>query len=108
MAGKVSGSSTTADESIVEYIGELRMLASRAFPGWSEEQREVLIRNESIQSVLSSSIQVQFLKEMPKSVKDVVALARRFQAVEMAHRRLQTERSAERPLAVATPVSAGR
>ena len=43
---------------------------------------------------------------MPKSVKDAVALARRFEAVEMAHRRLQTERIAERPLAVAAPVSA--
>eukprot|EP00731_Ephydatia_muelleri_P032336 Em0023g843a len=58
------------DESLVEYIGELRMLASRAFPGWSEEQRDVLIRNQFIQGVSSSSIQVQLLKEMPKSVKD--------------------------------------
>eukprot|EP00731_Ephydatia_muelleri_P003480 Em0001g3480a len=94
------------DESLVEYIGELRMLASRAFPGWSEEQRDVLIRNQFIQGVSSSSIQVQLLKEMPKSVKDAATLARRLETVEMAHRRLQTERIAERPLAVAAPVSA--
>eukprot|EP00731_Ephydatia_muelleri_P036715 Em0310g4a len=93
------------DESLVEYIGELRMLASRAFPGWSEEQRDVLIRNQFIQGVSSSSIQVQLLKEMPKSVKDAATLARRLETVEMAHRRLQTERIAERPLAVAAPVS---
>eukprot|EP00731_Ephydatia_muelleri_P019789 Em0012g614a len=94
------------DESLVEYIGELRMLASRAFPGWSEEQCDVLIRNQFIQGVSSSSIQVQLLKEMPKSVKDAATLARRLETVEMAHRRLQTERIAERPLAVAAPVSA--
>ena len=93
------------DESLVEYIGELHMLSSRAFPGWSEEQREVLIRNQFIQGV-SSSIQVQLLKEMPKSVKDAVTLARRLETVKMAHRRLQTERIAKRPLAVAAPVSA--
>eukprot|EP00731_Ephydatia_muelleri_P025294 Em0017g377a len=74
------------DESLVEYIGELRMLASRAFPGWSEEQRDVLIRNQFIQGVSSSSIQVQLLKEMPKSVKDAATLARRLETVEMAHR----------------------
>ena len=47
------------NESPVEYIDELRMLASRAIPGWSEEQREVVIRNQFIQGVSSSSIQVQ-------------------------------------------------
>ena len=73
---------------MVEYIGELRMLASRAFSGWSEEQRDVLIRNQFIQGVSSSSIQVQLIKEMPKTVKDAVALARRLEAVEVAHRRL--------------------
>ena len=93
------------DESLVEYIGELRMLASRAFSGWSEEQRDVLIRNQFIQGVSSSSIQVQLIKEMPKTVKDAVALARRLEAVEVAHRRLQTERSAERLPAVVAPVS---
>ena len=69
MAGKVSGSSTTGDESLVEYIGELRMLASRAFPGWSEEQCDVLIRNQFIQGVSSSSIQVQLLKRCQSQLR---------------------------------------
>ena len=60
------------NKSLVDYIGELRMLASRAFPGWSEEQRDILIRNQFIQGVLSSSIQVQLMKEMPKTGKDAV------------------------------------
>ena len=59
------------------------MLASRAFPGWSEEQRDVLICNQFTQGVLPSSIQVQLIKEMPKTVKDAVALARRLEAVEV-------------------------
>ena len=44
-------------------------------------------------------------REIPKSVKYAVALARRLEAVKMTHRPLQTERIAERPLAVAAPVS---
>ena len=93
------------DESLVDYIGELRMLASRAFPGWSEEQRNVLTRNQFIQGVSSSSIHVQLMKEMPKTVKDAVTLASRLEAVEVAHRHLQMERSAEGRPAVAAPVS---
>ena len=33
-------------ESLVEYAGELCMLAGRAFPTWSNEQREMLTRNQ--------------------------------------------------------------
>ena len=92
------------DESLLEYIGELRMLASWAFPGWSEEQRDVLIRNQFIQGVLFYPIQVQLMKEMPKTVKNAVALACRLEAVEVAHRHLQMDRSAERHPAVAAPI----
>ena len=33
-------------EYLVEYVGELRVLAGRAFPTWSNDQREMLIRNQ--------------------------------------------------------------
>ena len=50
MAGIAAGSTR-----VVDYIGELRTLASRAFPSWSEfkEQREVLIRNHASLSMVS-------------------------------------------------------
>ena len=69
-------------ESLVEYAGELRVLAGRAFPMWSNEQREMLTRNQFIQGILSPSVQVQLMKDMPKSVSDAVATARRLEAVE--------------------------
>ena len=39
-------------ESVVEYAGELRVLAGRAFPTWSNEQREMLTRNQFIQGYI--------------------------------------------------------
>ena len=41
------------------------------------------------------------MKDMPTSVNDTVATARRLEAVEAAHKRLQTRRNAEEPLAAA-------
>ena len=73
------------DESLDIFISELHvcMLASRAFPHWSSEQHKVLIRNQFIQGVLSSSIQVQLIKKMPTTDQDVVALACRLEAMEV-------------------------
>ena len=95
-------------ESLVEYAGELRVLAGRAFPTWSNEQREMLTRNQFIQGISSPSVQVQLMKDMPKTVSEAVATARRLEAVEAAHKRLQTGRNADGPLAAAvTHVPAG-
>ena len=54
-------------ESLVEYAGELRVLAGRAFPTWSNEQREMLTRNQFIQGISSPSVQVQLMKDMPNT-----------------------------------------
>ena len=32
-------------ESLLEFAGELRMIASKVFPDWSNAQREELVRN---------------------------------------------------------------
>ena len=48
------------------------------------------------------------MKDMPKTVSEAVATARRLEAVEAAHKRLQTGRNADEPLAAAvTHVPAG-
>ena len=65
------------------------------------EQREMLTRNQFIQGILSPSVQVQLMKDMPKSVSDAVATARRLEAVEATHKWWQTGRNAEEPLAAA-------
>ena len=69
-------------EYLVEYAGDLRVLAGRAFPTWSNEQREMLTRNQFIQGISSPSVQVQLMKDMPKTVSEAVATARRLEAVE--------------------------
>ena len=89
------------NSTVSEYAGELRVLAGRAFPTWSNEQCEMLTHNQFIQGILSPSVQVQLMKDMPKSVNDAVATARRLEAVEAAHTQWQTGRNAEEPLAAA-------
>ena len=71
-------------ESLVEYVSELRVLAGRAFPIWSNDQGEMLIRNQFIQGILSPSVQVQLMKDMPTSVNDTMATVCRLEAVEAA------------------------
>ena len=61
----------------------------------------MLTRNQFIQGILSPSVQVQLMKDMPKSVSDAVATARRLEAVEATHKRWQTGRNAVEPLAAA-------
>ena len=45
-------------EQLVEYVGHLRMLADRAYPRWTMDQRLELVRNQFIQGVHSSSTQL--------------------------------------------------
>ena len=44
-------------EQLVEYAGALRVLADKAYPSWSPEQRQEVLRNQFIQGVLSPSVQ---------------------------------------------------
>ena len=37
-------------EQLVEYVGHLRMLADRAYPGWTIDQRLELVRNQFVHS----------------------------------------------------------
>eukprot|EP00731_Ephydatia_muelleri_P022232 Em0014g823a len=52
-------------ESLMEFCGALRGMADKAFPAWPAEQLQDLLRNQFIQGVLSSSVQLALMKEEP-------------------------------------------
>ena len=69
-------------EQLVEFAGELRVLADRAYPRWSSEHRQEALRNQFMQGVRSSSIQLRLMKEMPPTLDDALKLASQLEAVE--------------------------
>ncbi|KAL5516360.1 hypothetical protein EMCRGX_G001658 [Ephydatia muelleri] len=48
-------------ESLMEFCGALRGMADKAFPAWPAEQLQDLLRNQFIQGVLSSSVQLALI-----------------------------------------------
>ena len=89
-------------ESLLEFAGELRMIASKAFPDWTNAQREELVRNQFIQGVASPTVQVELMKEMPDTIDAVVETARKLEAVELAQKRLYRERRGSDQVTTAT------
>ena len=79
-------------ESLLKFAGELRMIASKAFPDWSNAQRGELVRIQFIQGVASPTVQVQWMKEMPATIDAALETARKLVAVELAQKRLYRER----------------
>ena len=82
-------------ESLMEFCGALRGMADKAFPGWPAEQLQDLLRNQFIQGVLSSSVQLALMKEEPKTLDDALKLASKHEMVEMAQKQLQALRQKE-------------
>ena len=76
-------------ESLTEFAARLRMLADRAFPSWQPEDRLEMARNQFINGVLSSTIQLKLLQEQPQTLDDVITLATQLEGVELAQRSLQ-------------------
>ena len=66
------------------------MLADRSFPSWEPIDRMEMARNQFINGVLSSTIQLKLLQEQPPALDDAVTLATQLEAVELAQRSLQT------------------
>ena len=69
----------------MEFCGALRGMADKAFPAWPAEQLQDLLRNQFIQRVLSSSVQLALMKEEPKTLDDALKLACKHEIVETAH-----------------------
>ena len=92
-----------ASEPLVEFAGELRMLADKAYPNWSADQRQEVVRNQFIQGVNSPSIQLQLMREMPATLDLALELARCLESVELAQRRLHREKRGAEALSVTDP-----
>eukprot|EP00731_Ephydatia_muelleri_P022914 Em0015g497a len=71
------------------------MMADRAYPKWSTDQRLELVRDQFIQGVQSSSTQLRLMKEMPKTVEEAVTLATQLEAIEAAQKKLCRQRTQE-------------
>ena len=93
------------NEPLVEFAGELRMLADKAYPGWSGKQRQEVVRNQFMQGVTSPSIQLQLMREMPATLDQALDLARRLESVELAQKRLHREKHRAEALSVSEPLS---
>ena len=65
------------------------MLVEKAYPNWTSEQQEVLVRNQFIQGLSSSSSQLLLMREMPDTLEGAVKLARKQQSVEEAQKHLR-------------------
>ena len=91
-------------ESLLDFVGELRLIA---FPDWSNGQIEELVRNQFIQGLVSPTVQMQLMKDMPHSINDAVELARKLETAEQAQRRLCQERRDQIPASALLPVGRG-
>ena len=91
------------NEPLVEFAGELRMLADKAYPGWSGEQRQEVVRNQFMQGVTSPSIQLQLMREMPATLDQALDLAHHLESVELAQKRLHREKHSAEALCVSEP-----
>ena len=87
-------------ELLVEFAGELRVLADRAYPKWSSENKQEVLRDQFMQGVRSSSVQLRLMKEMPPTLEDALKLASQLEAVEEAQKRLQKDRCQAESLAL--------
>ena len=77
-------------EKFAEYAGHLRVLADKAYPKWSSEQRQEVLRNHFIHS---STVQLHLMQEMLPSLDELLWLAVQKQSVELAQKRLHREHS---------------
>ena len=80
-------------EQLVEFTGELWVIADRVYPKWSSE----VLRNQFMQRVWSSSVQLGLMKEMPLTLEDALKLASQLKVVE---KRLQKDRCQAESLAL--------
>ena len=101
---KLQGRVQESGESLAEFAGSLRFLASKAFPGWTDAQRQELARNQFIQGILSPSIQLRLMREMPASLETALEEAGKLESIETAQKRLQRVKTSTGALPVAAAV----
>ena len=73
---KLQGRVQESEESLAEFAGSLHFVMSKAFPRWTDAQRQELTHNQFIQGVLSPSIQLRLMHhEMPASLETALGEA---------------------------------
>ena len=80
-----------AGESVLEFAGRLRVLADKGYSSWPPERHLEIARNQFIQGILSSTIQLKLLIDSPETLDDAVKLAYRLQTAELAQAHLKAE-----------------
>ena len=80
------------EEQLVEFTGALRVLVDKAYPKWSGEQRQELIRNQFIQGLRSTATQLQLMREMPNTLTEALTRACQIESVESAQKWLHQEK----------------
>ena len=81
------------------------MLADKAYPTWSVEQRQEILRGQFIQGIRSSSVQLWSMREMPRTIDEALRIANQQETVEIAQKRLHKEKHlASEALALETDV----
>ena len=79
-------------EQLADFAGALRMLADKAYPAWSVEQRQEILRGQFIQGIHSSSVQLWLMREMPRTIDEALRIANQQETVEIAQKRLHKEK----------------
>lgn len=93
-------------EQLADFAGALRVLAEKAYPSWSAEQRKEILKSQFIQGIRSSSVQLWLMREMPGTMDEALSIANRQETVEMAQKRLHKEKhQVTETLAVETDTS---
>ena len=75
----------------MQYAGTLRVLADKAYPNWTADQRGEVLRNHFIQGVSSPSVQLRLKREIPATLDAALTLAVQQQSVKTAQQRLYKE-----------------
>ena len=78
-------------EQLALFAGALRVLADKAYPTWSAEQQQEILRGQFVQGIRSSSVQLWLMQEMPRTVDETLRIANQQETVEIAQRWLHKE-----------------
>ena len=81
---QLQNSCQKSGEPLLEFVGELCMLADNAYLDWKPKQQLKIARIQFIQGVVSASIQRVLMREKQKIVEEALELAQRQLVVETA------------------------
>ena len=73
------------------------MFADKAFPSWKANERLKMARNQFINGVISSSIQLKLVQERPNTFDGAVTLGCQLESIESAQHMLQTVKQVGTP-----------